>query len=349
MSSKVPSREHIDLALRRAWFPVARLQDLDAPRAATLLGEELAVFRTESGRAAVTAIRCPHRGSDLSTGSVEGEAIVCPYHGWRWRGSDGVCLHVPSLGPRDAIPSKARVRAYPVQERWGLVWTCLDEPANDLPVLPELEGLELTFACSQEIPQLCGIAAATENFRDVAHFPFVHRLSMGEIAHEVPPLEVRREGVECWMSRPYVAQHGEGEAVWSNDDGGVTMSYHTIAPSFSCIVYDYEGLGNRVLFNTVQPVGLGGEGSIIRFVVGVDASFKGPTLEECLALETQVYLEDQPILDGLRPREVPFGEEMEFSVASDRYTVAYRRCLLEFVGRALSNIGSRDGARVAAS
>ena len=175
MSSKVPSREHIDLALRRAWFPVARLQDLDAPGAAILLGEELAVFRTESGRAAVTSIRSPHRGSDLSTGSVEGEAIVCPYHGWQWRGSDGVCMHVPSLGPRDAIPSKARVRAYPVQERWGLVWTCLDEPANDLPVLPEIDGFELAFACSQEIPQLCGIAAATENFRDVAHFPFVHR------------------------------------------------------------------------------------------------------------------------------------------------------------------------------
>ena len=109
------------------------------------------------------------------------------------------------------------------------------------------------------------------------------------------------------MSRPYIAQHGEGEAVWSNDDGGVTMSYDTIAPSFSCIVYDYEGLGNRVLFNTVQPVGLGGEGSIIRFVVGVDAAFKGPTLEECLALETQVYLEDQPILDGLRPARCRSG------------------------------------------
>jgi phenylpropionate dioxygenase-like ring-hydroxylating dioxygenase large terminal subunit len=258
-------------------------------------------------------------------------------------------MHVPSLGPRDAIPSKARVRAYPVQERWGLVWTCLDEPANDLPVLPEIEGFEIAFACSQEIPQLCGIAAATENFRDVAHFPFVHRLSMGEIPHEVPPLDVRREGVECWMSRPYIAQHGEGEAVWSNDDGGVTMSYHTIAPSFSCIVYDYEGLGNRVLLNTVQPVGLGGEGSIIRFVVGVDAAFKGPTLEECLALETQVYLEDQPILDGLRPGEVPFGEEMEFSVASDRYTVAYRRCFLEFVARTLGDTGARDGARAAAS
>jgi phenylpropionate dioxygenase-like ring-hydroxylating dioxygenase large terminal subunit len=347
MAERVPTREEIDRALRHAWFPVARLEDLDRPRPATLLGEELVVFRTERGRSAVTDVRCPHRGGDLAAGWVAGEAIACPYHGWQWRGSDGACVHIPSLGPRDVIPSKAQVRAYPVQERWGLVWTCLSEPTSDLPVLPELDGFELTFACSQEITQLCGIAAATENFRDVAHFPFVHKLSMGEIAHDVAPLEVRRDGMECWMSRPYLAQGGEGEAIWSNDDGRVTMSYHTIAPSFSCIVYDYELLGNRVLLNTVQPVGLGGEGSVIRFVVGVDSRFRGPSLEECLALETQVYLEDQPILDALRPREVPFGEELEFSVASDRYTVAYRRCFLEFVSRALERTGA--AARPAAS
>jgi phenylpropionate dioxygenase-like ring-hydroxylating dioxygenase large terminal subunit len=347
MADAVPSRDQIDRALRRSWFPVARTQDLDNPRPATLLGEELAVFRTGGGEAAVTSIRCSHRGGDLSMGSVEGDAIVCPYHGWHWRGSDGVCLRIPALGPMDGIPSKARVPAYRARERWGLVWTCLEEPVNDLPELPELEPFDLTFACSQEIPQLCGIAAATENFRDVAHFPFVHRKSMGEIAHEVEPLEVRRDGIECWMSRRYLAQGGSGAAVWSNDEGTVIMSYHTIAPSFSCIVYDYEGLGNRVLLNTVQPVGLGGEGSIIRFVVGVDSKFQGPNLEESLALETVVYLEDQPILNGLRPREVPFGEELEFATAADRYTAAYRRCFLEFVRRTLAR--SEAGVRTAAS
>jgi phenylpropionate dioxygenase-like ring-hydroxylating dioxygenase large terminal subunit len=348
MSTVAPTRAEIDDALRHGWFVVARSQDLDAPRPACLLGEELVVFRTEGGTPAVTSIRCPHRGGDLSAGSVDADCIVCPYHGWHWRGSDGVCVKIPALGPRDAIPSKAQVPAYPVRERWGLVWTCLDKPVDDLPVLPELDGLDLTFMCSQEIPQRCGIAAATENFRDVAHFPFVHRQSMGEIAHEVDPLEVRREETECWMSRRYLAAGGEGEAIWSNDEGRVTMSYHTVAPSFSCIVYDYEGLGKRVLLNTVQPVGLGGEGCVIRFVVGVDADFKGPSLEECVAHETVVYLEDQPILDGLRPHEVPFGEEIEFSTAADRYTVAFRRCFLEWTRRTLDRVGRPAGARVAA-
>jgi len=348
MSDHAPSREEIDRALRHAWFVVARSADIEQPRAATLLGEELVVFRTEAGRAAVTASRCPHRGSDLAAGRVEGDTIVCPYHGWRWRGSDGACVHIPALGPRDTIPSRARVPAYPTQERWGLVWACLDEPVGDLPRLPELDGLALTFACSEEIPQRCGIAAATENFRDVAHFPFVHRVSMGEIAQEVEPLDVRRDGVECWMSRRYLAHGGEGKSVWSNDEGTVVMNYHTVAPSFSCILYEYEGLGKRVLLNTVQPVGLGGEGSIIRFVVAVDAGFKGPTLEECLGLETVVYLEDRPILDGLRPSEVPFDEDIEFSTAADRYTVAYRRCFLDWTRAAIEKTRLAPAARPAA-
>lgn len=346
----MPSREQVDRALRHSWFPVARSQDLGSPRPATLLGEELAVFRTASGTAAVTSARCAHRGGDLAAGWVDGEAIVCPYHGWQWRAADGRCQRIPALGERDGIPSKASVSAYPTEERWGLVWTCIDEPLSGLPHLPELDSLELTFACSEEIAQRCGIAAATENFRDVAHFPFVHRGSMGEIAHVVEPLEIRREGTQCWMSRRYLAQGGEGEAVWSNDDGVVIMSYHTLAPSYSCIVYDYEGLGNRVLINTVQPVGLGGEGSVIRFVVGVDAAFKGPTLDECLALETVVYLEDRPILDGLRPAEVPFGDEaVEFSTAADRYTASYRRCFVEWVDGVLERAESTIAAHAAAS
>lgn len=79
-------------------------------------------------------------------------------------------------------PTRAVVQSYHSQERWGLVWCCLEELAADPPRLPGLDGLELTILYSEPIPQLAGIGAATENFRDVAHFPFVHRASMGDPA-----------------------------------------------------------------------------------------------------------------------------------------------------------------------
>jgi nitrite reductase/ring-hydroxylating ferredoxin subunit len=328
----VPSREDIDRGLRRAWFPVARSQDLDQPRPVELLGELLVAFRTEDGEASVLSRRCAHRGADLSMGKVQGSSIACPYHGWEWRGGDGVCTRVPALGANGKPPAGARIPSFPVQEKWGLVWTCLGEPLVDLPHFPEFDGLDLVWLQSEEIHQDCGIVAATENFRDVAHFPFVHNESMGEIPEEVPALQVERSGYEARTSRHYAAEGGT-EALFSHD---MTHHYHSIAPSYSSIVMDYHGLGKRILLNTVQPVGAGGHGCIVRFAVAIEKSFPGVTIEDCLSAEMTVYLEDTPIVNKLMPHEVPFGERIEFSTVADRYTAAYRMGFLEFVNDALA-------------
>src|SRR5919202_3782361 len=84
-------------ALRACWHPVAYARDVaDRPRGTELLGVPLAVWRDASG--AVHAFRdlCVHRGTALSLGAVEGDEIVCAYHGWRYRG-DGACSAIPQL------------------------------------------------------------------------------------------------------------------------------------------------------------------------------------------------------------------------------------------------------------
>ena len=131
-----PARR-ISLALRHCWQPVARLEDLEhGPQRAVLLGEALAVFLTESGKAAVVADRCAHRGASLSMGKVAGDSIQCPYHGWEWAGGDGACTRIPSLPDQSQIPPRARIPAFPVREQWGLVWTVLEEPLGEPPTLP---------------------------------------------------------------------------------------------------------------------------------------------------------------------------------------------------------------------
>ncbi len=136
------------------------------------------------------------------------------------------------------IPATARVAAYPAVEHWGHVWTCLDEPVGGLPDPPEFAALELgEWVAGPILHSTIGLAATTENFRDVAHFPFVHRGTMGEVPHVVEPLDVRRDGVEVWMTRRVEAQDGAAE--WS-DDGDAWMRYHTIAPGVSIIVYEYD-------------------------------------------------------------------------------------------------------------
>src|SRR5438046_7161708 len=70
--------------LRRFWHPVYRSEDLEPGRAkpVRLLGEDFTLYRGESGDVHAVAFRCAHRGTQLSTGWVEGDTIRCFYHGW---------------------------------------------------------------------------------------------------------------------------------------------------------------------------------------------------------------------------------------------------------------------------
>src|SRR5687768_18209795 len=70
-------------ALRACWHPVGYGADVgDAPRATTLLGEPLALWRDTRGDVHAFRDVCVHRGTALSLGCVEGDEIVCAYHGW---------------------------------------------------------------------------------------------------------------------------------------------------------------------------------------------------------------------------------------------------------------------------
>ena len=114
-------------APHRGWYPVARSVDLENPRAVTLFGRRLVAFRTADGRPRVLSDRCLHRGGPLHRGAVIGDSIECPYHGWQWRGADGQCVYIPSLGQSAPIPKSAVIGAFPAVERFGQIWTCVGD------------------------------------------------------------------------------------------------------------------------------------------------------------------------------------------------------------------------------
>ena len=59
-------------------------------------GLHLAVFRDESGQVHAIDAYCPHLGANLAVGGkVTGSCLSCPFHGWRFRGEDGKCVHIP--------------------------------------------------------------------------------------------------------------------------------------------------------------------------------------------------------------------------------------------------------------
>ncbi len=329
-SARVPTGEDVALALRRCWQPVARLQDLErGPQRAILLGEALAVFLTEAGEPAVVADRCAHRGASLSMGKVCGDSIQCPYHGWEWAGRDGACTRVPSLADQRQIPPRARVRAYPARAHWGLVWTVLEDPVGDPPDLPWFDADEWTWGHGEpfELPVAFGVMI--ENFRDVAHFAFVHQATLGSIPEEIEPLRPERDGIEVTLRRK-MEFGDDAQAVW----GPLReVGYHVIAPNLtSARMYTEEG--ERCLLHVARAISA--TESAHYWIEGGLENYDRESLEQAIAYDSRVYGEDLPIVSTVEPRELPLDPNADVNCLADRFTLAYRQAYCEFVDRALA-------------
>lgn len=93
----------------------------------------IALWRSQSGRVAASADRCPHRGMRLSHGFVRGEALSCIYHGWSYS-QTGHCLRIPAH-PDLAPPETIRVTTHRVDEADGVVWVAEGNPVAGPPAL----------------------------------------------------------------------------------------------------------------------------------------------------------------------------------------------------------------------
>jgi len=159
--------------LRHFWHPVFRAEDLPSGRAMPrrLLGEDFTLYRGSGGQVHAVAFRCAHRGTQLSTGWVEGDDIRCFYHGWKYDPS-GQCVEQPA---EDAgFAAKVRIRAYPAQEYLGLIFAYLgQEPAPELPRFPEFEDESQGVREAYTYTWPCSYFNALEN--DSFHGIWVHR------------------------------------------------------------------------------------------------------------------------------------------------------------------------------
>lgn len=160
------------------WYPIAAADDVksDAPFRTQLLGLRFVAFRTKDGRAHVLSDVCVHRGGSLGKGWVRDDAVVCPYHGWRF-GGDGRCTLIPTL-PDEAPPARAKVDSYPVQEKYGIVFAFLgDLPESERPPLHTIEefeqpGWRANKLTVFEVPAY--YERSMENGLDPSHNEFVH-------------------------------------------------------------------------------------------------------------------------------------------------------------------------------
>ena len=94
-----------------------------------LMGQEIALWRSDAGAVNAWENRCPHRGVRLSIGFNTGGELRCQYHGWRFATGSGQCTFIPAH-PTQKPASGVRAGVYAAVERCHLVWVSLDPLAD---------------------------------------------------------------------------------------------------------------------------------------------------------------------------------------------------------------------------
>jgi 5,5'-dehydrodivanillate O-demethylase oxygenase subunit len=171
--AQVGSTTRMGRWLRQFWHPIALAEELQPGRAvpARLLGEDLTLYRGEGGDPHLVAFRCAHRGTQLSTGWVEGDNLRCFYHGWVYDGN-GQCVEQPA--EPEPFCSRIKLKSYPVQEYLGMVFAYLGE--GDPPPLRRFPSFEDETDGVHELHTYswpCSFVNSIEN--DPVHTLFVHR------------------------------------------------------------------------------------------------------------------------------------------------------------------------------
>ncbi|MDY4300631.1 Rieske 2Fe-2S domain-containing protein [Pseudomonas salmasensis] len=155
------------------WFVLCFASELKSKAVKTVefMGEELVLYRTESGAVIAVEPHCPHLGAHLGRGGkIVGETIVCPFHHFAFA-TDGHCLPTP-----DGVkPPQARLTHRHVQEWNGLifVWQGPDIPRT-IWKLPNLDLLGFTTPLRSHHNAWGNLQNIGENVFDLNHFAPVH-------------------------------------------------------------------------------------------------------------------------------------------------------------------------------
>ena len=68
----------------------------DSGKLVQVNGKDIALFNVNGNVCAVYAI-CPHQGGPLNEGGVDGTIVTCPWHGWQFDVTNGVCTFNESI------------------------------------------------------------------------------------------------------------------------------------------------------------------------------------------------------------------------------------------------------------
>ncbi|WP_258112343.1 aromatic ring-hydroxylating dioxygenase subunit alpha [Alicyclobacillus sp. SP_1] len=316
VSALFPHREKFpsdDTVFPISWYPIAWASQLkDKPVKRRVVGRDVVVYRDSKGQIHALEAYCAHRGADLSLGKCVADGIQCAYHGWQFN-AEGHCTKIPAH-PNRPIPEFAKIRAYPVQERAGLIWIYpddLDVPP-DLKLFSELEQPELVLVPYEQTWK-AHLTRVVESVLDVAHLAFVHKSTIGKRLSE----EIKLVDFDVQEQNQIVIRNGGGlleyqfPQQWilrpSTPSKSQFINYVTFCPvdSDTTIIFGYAGR------------------TFLRKMPFMNPIFRRYSLK--------VLTEDKAVVESQHPRPIPEALRMEAHVPADGPQVRFRQRWFQFL------------------
>ncbi|NPT61637.1 aromatic ring-hydroxylating dioxygenase subunit alpha [Paraburkholderia elongata] len=160
----------------------------------TIANEPVLIYRLQDGSPAAILDRCPHRFVPLHLGKQVGDTVQCGYHGLCFD-KTGACVKNPVDGA--PIPKAAKVKSYPVIERFGGFWIWMGDPdLADESALPDYEFLvdPKRAAVHGYMITKANYQLTIDNLTDLTHIQFVHGKYQGSEAYPRIVTEVKQVG-----------------------------------------------------------------------------------------------------------------------------------------------------------
>jgi phenylpropionate dioxygenase-like ring-hydroxylating dioxygenase large terminal subunit len=318
--------------LKNFWYAVAWDDEVTRePTKVTVLGQELVLYRDTKNSPVAMSDLCIHRGAALSGGWVQGDCIVCPYHAWTYA-SDGACVRIPAAGDHGVIPKKARMDAYPAQERYGWVWVFMgDLPEHERPPLPDL-GDEFDDPSFRKIRGEfmwdANYERVTENGIDATHVNWVHNFNDPERAeltdYDIEISEWKGQGTYVMRPEPssglFKRIYGKDASADNRPEVVTTTAYWM--PNIVKIHIRLP-LGNQVIYDTNIPID---EHRTRTLWIGMRDFFTQKAFDwDAKRRVLKIFKQDADVVEAQRPELLPVDFAGELHHKTDELGVAYRK------------------------
>jgi phenylpropionate dioxygenase-like ring-hydroxylating dioxygenase large terminal subunit len=329
--------------LRNCWYVAAWDRELGrTPLARTLLNEPVVLYRKSDGTPVALEDRCCHRQLPLSLGEIIGDNLRCGYHGLLFDAS-GACLEVPGQ-PR--VPPEARVRSYPLLEKFNWVWIWMGEPERaDPKLIPNwwwADHPEWAWTKPDPIHVKCHYQLINDNVLDVTHLAYVHASSIGSGAITEFPVSTEREERLVRMKRWIIDRPAPPMYQKAGQFKGKVDRWQIVEHVPPCFSVNFAGCadtgtgapegkrdGHRIdlmALSAPTPETERTTHYYFGFVRGF--GLKDPDLERIFAVDfVKVFNEDIPVLEAQQRMNELKPDAPRISIAVDAAPTAARRML----------------------